>query len=66
VKYPNSNQKFEKIRHICCLALPAKARILCLDSFIEYSSFKGFWPLGNNDKSIFYMRIFERCYFGSY
>jgi len=44
------------------LALPTKkARILCLDSFIEYSSFKGFWSLGNNtNRSIFYMRIFER------
>jgi hypothetical protein len=27
------------------LALPCKVGILCWESFIENSSFKGFWPL---------------------
>ncbi len=30
---------------------------------IEYSSLRDFWPLGNN-RSIFYIRIFEKWYFG--
>jgi len=37
------------------LALPTKARIFGVFRFIlEYSSFNGFWPLGNNNnRSIF-------------
>jgi len=36
----------------CWPRLTKAIRILCLDSFIEYSSLKGFWPLCNN-RSIF-------------
>jgi hypothetical protein len=31
---------------------------------IEYSSLMDFWPLGNNNRSIFIWRIFKRWYFG--
>jgi hypothetical protein len=50
-----------KLLDLDLLALPTKkARISCFRFIIEYSSFKGFWSLGNNNRSIFYMRIFER------
>jgi hypothetical protein len=45
------------------LALPTKKALkdIVFRFIIEYSSLKGFWPLlGNNNRSIFYMRIFER------
>jgi hypothetical protein len=48
---------------ICLLALPTKTRIFIVFRFItEYSSLRDFYRplLGNNNRSIFYMRIFER------
>jgi hypothetical protein len=45
---------------VCVFGL-AFGKDICVYIFIlEYSSFNGFWPLGNNIRSIFYMWIFER------
>jgi hypothetical protein len=41
--------------------LQRQGKDICVYIFIlEYSSFNGFLPLGNNIRSIFYMWIFER------
>jgi hypothetical protein len=44
------------------LAMPTtKARIIVFRLIIEYNKLNGFWPiLGNNNRSIFDMRLFER------
>jgi hypothetical protein len=41
--------------------LPTKAKDIVFRFIIDYTSFKNFLPLGNNNRSIFFdMRIFER------
>jgi len=42
------------------LGLPTKGKDIVLRFIIEYSSLNGFWPLGNNNRSIFHMSTFER------
>ncbi len=48
--YPNRDKKVAQWKCLL-LALPTKARILVFRFVIEYSSLRGFWPLGN--RSIF-------------
>jgi hypothetical protein len=55
-----------KVRESFLLALLAYQgkKDIVFRFIIEYSSFKGFWPLGNNNRPIFLYEDFERWYCG--
>jgi len=54
-------QASHSIRLFVGMAYQGKGYYLLFRFIIEYSKLKGFWPLGNNNRSIyFYMRIFLR------
>jgi hypothetical protein len=54
-------QASHSIRLFVGIAYPRQGYYLLFRFIIEYSKLKGFWPLSNNNRSIyFYMRIFLR------